>query len=153
MSTSAATAAGDSQRGPRRIEYSAKDALTLSFMLILRLACIGYWIYTTLLLLVPEPRALVGLADSGIATPERGVHFTNFALLTILTFVSRWPLAWRWQLLVLVGYALATESLQWFVPHRTVELLDYLENLLGIVCAASAIWLWCKIARSRERAA
>ena len=43
-------------------------------MLIVRLACIVYWVYVTLLLLVPEPSLLVGFGDGDVQAPERGVR-------------------------------------------------------------------------------
>jgi len=40
---------------------------------------------------------------------------------------------------LLVVYAFGVETLQWFFPPRKVELLDYLENLLGLALG-TAIW-------------
>jgi VanZ family protein len=48
-------------------------------------------------------------------------------------------------LLGLLAYALATETLQWWVPPRTVQWSDYLENVLGI----AAGWCLYRIAQWR----
>jgi VanZ family protein len=90
------------------------------------------------LLLVPSPSDLPGIRWSR-TIGHRGVHFISFATLTILMLASRWPLRARVLAAVLVGYALGTEGLQWLVPQRIVEILDLLENLLGILVGA-AIW-------------
>jgi VanZ family protein len=113
---------------------------------LLRVFSAAYWVYLTILLLVPCPMRLApnpattrGL-DLVIARyPDRGVHLTCMTLLAWLVFASRWAIPHRVLLGVLLGYGILTESLQWFVPARTVELLDYTENVLGIL-AGTALW-------------
>ncbi|MCR4415713.1 MAG: VanZ family protein [Thermoguttaceae bacterium] len=75
-----------------------------------------------------------------------GVHFLLFGGLAVLVFAARWPrpVAPGW-LLGLLAYALATETLQWWVPPRTVQWSDYLENVLGI----AAGWCLYRIAQWR----
>ena len=72
------------------------------------------------------------------------VHFFLFAMLGFLVWASRLPVRPGLVLGLLVAYALVTESLQWFVPTRTVELLDYLENLLGLAAGGA---VWCALQR------
>jgi VanZ family protein len=52
-------------------------------------------------------------------------------------------------MLGLVAYALVTETLQWWVPRRTVEWSDYLENVLGIMAG----WCLYRIAQWRGNVA
>jgi VanZ family protein len=35
-----------------------------------------------------------------------------------------------------VQYGITTESLQYFVPHRTARVMDAIENILGIAAGA-----------------
>jgi hypothetical protein len=106
----------------------------------------------TLLLLTPDPWRLLGLrrVAHAIPIPNRGVHFTLFLGLTLLMHASRWPLRRIPLLLGLAGYAVAAELLQTFVPPRTVELIDALENLAGIALGAFLFRLadrrWCSAA-------
>lgn len=102
------------------------------YRLIVRTIAVSYWGGLTLLLLVPSPAALLGMA--GIDTPSAtfGVHFTAFALLAWCVSAAQWPRSLHVRILMLVSYALATETLQSFVPPRTVQVGDYLENLGGL---------------------
>lgn len=112
--------------------------------------CGAYWLALTVLLLVPNPFALLGLTRlKGHGIPNRGVHFTAFLLLTLVTRGVQSKKARLWPVLVvLVLYAVATETLQLAVVGRTVELPDYFENLLGIAAGVLVSVLW----RSRGEA-
>ena len=108
-------------------------------MLVVRAALALYLLVLSFLLLAPEPLELLGFSRSPDACSLRMVHFALFAVLGFLVWASRWPVRAGVLVGLLVGYALVTETLQWFVPTRTVELLDYVENLLGLV-AGGAAW-------------
>ena len=107
-------------------------------MIVFRAALGLYLLVLSFLLLAPDPLTLLGFPGSPGASSLRLVHFALFAVLGFLAWASRWPLRSGTVLGLLVGYALVTESLQWFIPTRTVELLDYLENLLGLVAGVGA---------------
>ena len=110
-------------------------------MLYLRMLSAAYWAFLTVLLLVPNPAAIFFNARPFVAVAGmRGVHFATFTLLALLVQAARFPVRPRVQWAVLVGYALVAESLQWFVPHRCVELADYAENLLGLATGAVLFW-------------
>jgi hypothetical protein len=102
--------------------------------IIARLACYGYWLALTVLLLVPNPAALVGLhAVPVLPWGKFGIHLGFFTVLGFLANATWWPKRPRWPLIVLlVVYGVATESLQLFVPHRTARVMDGIENILGI---------------------
>jgi len=116
--------------------------------------CIAYWCLLTVLLLARDPAALVGL-DRVPVFPwgDLGIHFTAFAVLGLLVHVSRWPKGPGWTLLVLLAYAVATESLQALVPPRTVQLTDYAENVLGIAAGSAFYWtVWSVLRRRPSKA-
>ncbi len=114
-------------------------------MLITRCICTLYWLLLTILLLVPDPLALLGIFRIPGGASTLGVHFLVFAVLGVLVSASRLPL--RRVLLVglLIGYAVATELLQSLVPPRDPSPLDLLENLLGVGVGITA---W-RVARER----
>jgi VanZ family protein len=41
----------------------------------------------------------------------------------------------------MVIYGITTETLQLFVPHRTAQVIDGIENLLGIALGSGIYWL------------
>ena len=106
------------------------------------LICAGYWGLLTVFLLAPNPTAVVGLRRfPTFPWGDIGIHFTAFTILTLLVHGSRWPKGIGWPFLaVLVAYGITTESLQWFVPSRAVELLDYTENILGVAAGTGIYW-------------
>jgi hypothetical protein len=104
-----------------------------------RAACLLYLVLLTILLLAPDPWGWLLGGTPGIETPGRGVHFCAFAILAILSGASRLP--WRGTVVgvVLVIYAILTETLQGLVETRVVEQVDYAENLLGLAVGA-IVW-------------
>lgn len=99
---------------------------------LLRLACLAYGLFLSVLLLVPDPAALLGLSEVPGPPGGRMVHLAFFTVLGLLASSSRWPLRTRALLILLGGYAVGTELLQHFVPPRTVDPIDALENLVGL---------------------
>ena len=105
----------------------------------IRVVSVAYWLLLTVLLLAPDPLALFGITRVPGPPGGRMEHLLLFGVLAFLVCASRPPLRWGPLAGLLVGYALLTETLQVLVPTRTVELLDYAENLLGL---AAGWWLW-----------
>ncbi len=105
--------------------------------------CVGYWGLLTVLLLAPNPAKVVGLRRVPVFPwGDIGIHFTAFTILTLLVCSARWPNGIGWPVLVvLLAYGVTAESLQWFVPSRAVELLDYTENVLGVAAGTGICWL------------
>ncbi len=106
------------------------------------LICAGYWGLLTVLLLTGDPAGAIGL-DEGPNFPGGDVsaHFLAFAILALLVHASRWPRSVTPSpLALLLLYAVAVESLQWFSPPRTVELKDYANNLLGVAAGTGLYW-------------
>jgi hypothetical protein len=116
---------------------------------VLLLGAIAYWLFLTVLLLAPNPAGLVGLSEIPMFPWGKfGIHLSAFIGLTILIHASRWPRRLCWPLFVfLLAYGLATESLQAFVPTRTVRLMDYTENILGVFIGSAVYWLVQRIVR------
>jgi hypothetical protein len=108
-----------------------------------RLACLCYCLLLTVLLLVPNPAALVGLqAVPVFPWGKFGVHLIAFTSLAFLANATRWPKRPWWPLIVLLMvYGITTESLQLVVPHRTARVMDGIENILGIAAGSAIYWL------------
>jgi VanZ family protein len=111
-----------------------------------RVVCGIYSVLLVVLLLVPDPKALLGLEDSGVGPAERGVHFVAFFGLGVLVLLSRLRLRAVTLAGLLIASALGLETLQLLVPERTVELPDFAENLLGLAVGAT---LWAVALRRR----
>jgi len=106
-------------------------------------ACIFYWLFLTVLLLVPNPAGLVGLHAVPIFPWGKfGIHLGFFTVLGFLANATRWPKRPSWfMIVVLVVYGITTESLQLFVPPRTARVMDGIENILGIAVGSAIYWL------------
>ncbi len=122
--------------------------------LAILLACLCYWLFLTVLLLVPNPAALLGLHSVPVFPSGKfGVHLSFFTILSVLVHATRWPKRPWWPLIaLLVVYAITTEALQLFVPHRSARVMDGIENILGIAAGASIYWL-AQAFRKPDRAA
>ncbi|NLX98959.1 MAG: hypothetical protein GXY83_22670 [Rhodopirellula sp.] len=124
-------------------EREAPDDLDrdTTYRQLARLAGVIYGVLLTVLLLVPEPTAILGLQQPPLTPGGRGVHFMLFLLLGLLISAARWPIRRAALIAALVLYAWAIESLQALIPLRTVELLDYVENLTGLALGLTVYWL------------
>ena len=107
------------------------------------LVCFCYWIFLTVLLLVPNPAALVHLQRvPTFPWGKFGIHLIAFTILSVLVHTTRWPKRSWWPLIaILVLYGITTETLQLFVPHRSARVMDAVENILGIAIGAGIYWL------------
>ncbi len=119
---------------------------------IVRLACFGYWMLLTVLLLVPDPAALVGLRRvPTFPWGKFGVHLSFFVVLSVLVCSVWWSKPLRWPMIGLLAiYGITTESLQLLVPHRTARVMDGIENLLGIAIGVGVYLLAQSLIGSRE---
>ena len=115
-------------------------------MRLIRAACCAYWCLLSLLLLHPDPLALFGIERLPGPPGGRGVHFVCFTGLAFLIAASRFPVRRGVLAAVLVGYAVATEASQAFVPNRMVDAFDAAENVLGLV-VGTVIWriVWKRV--------
>jgi hypothetical protein len=121
---------------------------------LLRLLLVSaYWVLLSVLLLAPDPAAVLGfLKASDLPKNGTGVHFAAFFILSVLVCAARWPRRPGWLVVaLLVGYGLAIESLQAFVPPRAVELRDYAENTLGVLAGAGLWWVLHWLVRGRRK--
>ena len=104
--------------------------------------CTIYLSLLTMILLSPNPAAVIGLKNiPSVPGGDATMHLGSFTLLTILVHSMRWPkpLHWSWVYLLL-GYAAAIESLQAFVPPRSVEFQDFVANVFGIAAGSAIYW-------------
>ena len=119
-------------------------------MCFARLACLAYFSLLSVLLLVPDPLTLLGIPRLPTLPGDRTVHFLLFTLLALLVHASRWPLGWGLLAGLLVAHALVMETLQSLVPGRTVELLDFVENLVGLAAGTGIWWFLQKKGKKTE---
>ncbi len=75
----------------------------------------------------------------------RGCHLLLFAGMSVLAVSSRWSVPRGTLVGLLVLYAAATEGLQGFVPPRTPDALDLLENVLGIAAGLAVCLVGARI--------
>ena len=120
--------------------------------IVTRLACICYWLLLTVLLLVPNPAALLGLkAVPMFPWGKFGIHLGFFTVLGLLVNATRWPKRPWWPLIVLlIIYGVTTESLQLFVPHRTARVMDAIENILGIAAGSAIYWVVLRLSLKHD---
>ena len=123
--------------GGRRDRRNETGDASGSFLLVLRTVCAAYWSVLTVLLLLPG--SLLGIHRVPVGLGKMGVHLVAFTVLGFLVAGSRWPIRRARLVVVLGGYAIAVESLQWLVPLRTVELPDFVESVVGLA-AGFAVW-------------
>jgi hypothetical protein len=114
----------------------------------LRVAFVAYLSFVTLLLLTPDPLGLLGLRPyAETLGGDSGRHFLLFAGLGLLGSLGRWPISTAKLACLLAAYGIGTEVLQAFIPPRTPEAADAVEDLLGIAvglavgAAATRLWL------------
>lgn len=107
------------------------------------LAWIGYWLFLTVLLLVSNPAALVGLhAVPVFPWGKFGIHLIAFTGLGFLANAGRGLRRPSWSLIAfLIVYGVTTESLQLLVPCRSARVMDGIENILGIAAGSLLYWL------------
>ena len=108
------------------------------------LALFCYWVLLTVLLLVPNPAALLGLhAVPVFPWGKFGVHLGFFTVLGFLA--TRRTMAQRSRLAddrfpdgVRPGHGSLAVA---FVPHRHAAVIDAVEDILGIALGVAIYWL------------
>lgn len=134
----------------RRAEVTPQDPKAqVPVVTMIRCLCALYWSILTVLLLVPDPLALLPIPRIAGNPTGVGTHFLVFAPLGVLVAASRLPLGRVLLAALLIGYAAGTELLQSLVRARAPELRDFFEDVLGLA-AGIAIW-WVAQRRLRER--
>jgi hypothetical protein len=121
--------------------YEERGGETMQWLM--RIVCIGYFVFLTMLLLTADPARLIGL-HGGLLRIVQVVlpwaHAISFMVLAVLALMTRWPIP-RWGIvLALVIYAGMTEIVQGYVPHRTPDWIDWLQDLAGIALGAACCW-------------
>ena len=74
-------------------------------------------------------------SDGSIPYLDKVLHFSAFLFLTFLLDASlRNPISsQKYSIFFLVAYAASIEFIQYFLPYRSAESLDFLSDLLGIL--------------------
>mgnify|MGYP000937130553 CR=1 FL=1 len=111
---------------------------------VIRGLFVAYWALLTVSLLVPDPEQtfrIRGFWHKLVVPLLPYAHLISFFVLAVLALVVRWP-APRWVVVVvLIGYASATEIFQRYVPPRAPQLNDWWQDLGGVLLAAVVCWL------------
>ncbi len=100
---------------------------------------VAYWALLTVVLLLPDPRGLLGLGELPGPPNHRSLHFLLFAALAFVSLAGRWPARGLRLAVMCMAYALLTEMAQLGIPGRSFEALDLFENVLGLAVGA---WIW-----------
>ncbi len=123
---------------------------------LMRLVCIAYLMFLTALLLTEDPLRLIGVhgnAPSLLRSLMPAAHFLSFGALAVLALSVRWPVP-RWAIvMLLVAYGGMTEVAQSFLPPRTPEWADWLQDVAGIGAASLVCWLMAVMVGMRAKVA
>ena len=96
----------------------------------LRILTVAYWTFLTLLLWLPDPRALLwGWEPTG--GPRGYAHIITFSLLGLLVELGRREKSILFWVGVLVAYTFLTEIVQEMLPIRAFEWRDIFQDLIG----------------------
>lgn len=120
----------------------------------LRVVCIGYIVFLTLLLLSPDPSLLIGAHGRLpwlLKMMLPAAHGVSFCLLAVLALTPQWPLS-RWSVAgILAIYGGMTELIQGLTATRTPEWGDWFQDLAGIAAGAVLCWSVAMVARAMMR--
>ena len=110
---------------------------------LMRIVCIAYFVFLTMLLWTSDPARLIGVHGAlprllQVLLPV--AHLISFMVLAVLALITRWS-APRWAIVVaLAVYGGITEIGQNFVPSRTPDWRDWLQDVGGIAVGAALCW-------------
>lgn len=72
---------------------------------------------------------------------DKAVHFALFFVLAAsMHYAFRLP--WGWSLLLLAGYGIAIEAVQYHLPRRGADGWDLVADMLGAACFYLLLALW-----------
>jgi len=117
----------------------------------LKAVSLGYLIVLSLLLVSDSTLAGNGVRATLVAVwrhVDPFAHLLSFTVLTILALAARWPLPYVGLLGCLVAYAVGTEVVQGFIPQRTADLQDCLQDLAGIAIGVTMFVVWNQCGRA-----
>jgi hypothetical protein len=111
---------------------------------LMKTAFFGYLVFLTALLLVRDPMELVGSHDRGpwlLQVLMPWAHLMSFAVLAVLGLMVRWPLP-RWLVAVLlILYGGMMEIAQSYLPPRTADWEDWLQDVAGVIVGSVLCWM------------
>jgi len=143
---SSSTEAGSSAtRVSRRLDAAHHQGLFRPHSLgdkSLKAATLVYFAALTFLLLTRDPfrvARVYPVSHSLLVQLKPYAHFLSFTLLAVLAFSVSWPVRRRTVLAILLGYAAASECVQWFVG-RSPEFTDFFQDAIGILAGATICW-------------
>ena len=114
----------------------------------MRIVCLGYVVFLTLLLLTPYLARLIGVRGDlpwFLQSLMPWAHVLSFSVLIVFVFLARWPVPPWSILLILAIYGGTTEFLQTFVPPRTPRWMDWFRDLGGLAVGGSICWIVAQV--------
>jgi VanZ family protein len=121
---------------------------------IMRIVLPVYWAYLSVLLLSRDPTRWIGTPGH---LPEflrvllPFAHMLSFSVCTVIALAACLPLP-RWSIILsLVVYGALTEFIQGFVPCRTPEWVDWLQDLAGIAIGLAGFWFAIFVVRLAKK--
>jgi len=110
---------------------------------LMRIVCLGYAVFLTLLLLNNYPERLIGMREGlpwVLRAMHPAAHVISFCVLAVLALTTRWPVP-RWGIvLILAIYGGMTEIAQGFTLMRTPRWTDWFQDVIGIAAGAACCW-------------
>ena len=98
---------------------------------LMRIVCIGYVVFLTMLLLTSDPARLIGFREElpwVLRTMLPVAHAVSFFVLAVVALMTRWP-APRWAIvLILAIYGGTTEAAQGLTLTRTPRWTDWCQD-------------------------
>lgn len=111
--------------------------------ILLKILCLAYFILLTRLLFSERPEEVLGMR-AGLPWLLRELlpvaHLLSFFVLALLAVPALRPLPLWASGSLLIAYGGATELLQRFVPGRTPDWLDGLQDLGGVAAGVVLCW-------------
>ena len=110
---------------------------------VMRIVCVAYAIFLTMLLWTADPSRLIGFHGDlprvlRVLLPI--AHVLSFLVLAGLVLMTRWPMP-RWGIMLLLAvYGGITEFSQRWFPPRTPRWADWCQDLIGIAVGAACCW-------------
>jgi VanZ family protein len=114
---------------------------------IFRIACLAYVVFLSVLLFSPNPSRVISMSGElpgMLRALMPWAHLLSFSVFAALMLLARWPLP-RWGIISLLAlYGGATEIIQSFIPPRTPEWIDWVQDLGGVamgvaICSFAAL--------------
>lgn len=112
-----------------------------------------YWLLLTALLLARNPLGWFSENSTAVSfydQIEPVAHLLSFTLLTLLALATCRRIT-RYSLVALLAvYGVATELVQSQIPERSMQLVDLIQDLAGILIGIALYWTWSRCREAKR---